>query len=127
MDYQFEFEGGTGRPLAKVSLEHEGFGEFLTEELGRDEVRLVQLLRALRPAVQGQVPELTVTGAQWSLQIEGDEVRLEPHHLGQPLDAAASRLLDDEAIDRIDGAAPASCGIDDFYHLLQAWHSFIRR
>ena len=54
MDYQFEFESGTGRPLAKVSLEHEGFGEFLTEELGRDEVRLVQLLRACAPQCRGR-------------------------------------------------------------------------
>lgn len=126
MDYQFEFEPGTGRPLARISLEQEGFGEFLSEELGSDEVRLVQLLRALRPD-HGKRADFVHHGRQWSLKIVDDEVLLEPHHLDQPLDAAALRLLEDDAIDRIDGAAAASCGVEDFYHLLQAWQAFVRR
>ncbi len=126
MDYHFERELGSNKPLARISLEHEGFGEFLSDEIGEDEVKLVQLLRALRPE-QRSAPEFSLMGHQWSLQVAGDEVVLEPHHIHQPQDQAAERLLADDAIDRIDGAAASSCGTDDFYHLLQAWHLFVRQ
>lgn len=126
MDYHFERELGSNKPLARISLEHEGLGEFLSDEIGEDEVKLVQLLRALRPEAPAQ-PEFSLMGRQWSLQITGDEVLLEPHHINQPPDQAAERLLEDDAIDSIDGAAACSCGTDDFYHLLQAWHAFVRQ
>lgn len=126
MDYHFERELGTNKAVARISLEHEGFGEFLSDEIGEDEVKLVQLLRALRPEPH-LAPAFALTGHQWSLLVDGDEVVLEPHHLYQPHDQAAERLLEDDAIDRIDGAAPSSCGTDDFYHLLQAWHAFVRQ
>lgn len=126
MDYHFERELGTNKPLARISLEHEGFGEFLSDEIGEDEVKLVQLIRALRPD-QHATPSFALVGHQWSLQVDNDAVMLEPHHLHQPHDRAAELLLDDDAIDCIDGAAASSCGTDDFYHLLQAWQAFVRQ
>lgn len=126
MDYQFEHETGTGRPLARVALEQESFGTYLTEEVGQDEVRIVQLLRLLHAAPMGQLPETSVDGHEWTLSIEGDAVTLEPHGGEDFMDAQTRQLLEDDAIDSIDGCAPAVCGIDDFRQLLQAWHAFIR-
>ena len=80
MDYHFERELGTNKPLARISLEHEGFGEFLSDEIGEDEVKLVQLIRALRPD-QHATPSFALVGHQWSLQVDNDAVMLEPHHL----------------------------------------------
>ncbi len=126
MDYQFRVEQAL--PVARLSMEHEALGRWLTEELGSDEVKLVQVLRAVREAGENHIDSQRFSGREMSLVIEGDEVRVEPHGRanGEEADLLSTRYMEDDAIDTVEGLAPAQCGLQDFETLLQAWHSFVK-
>ncbi|MBY5993045.1 YacL family protein [Ferrimonas balearica] len=118
MEYEFRRELG-GQPVALMSMGHEALGRFLSEECQGSEMlgRLHSAMAAIR---QGQQRECQLTGAEQSLVLTEEWVRVADHALGQ----VNGTELDPE-LSFYDAESEALCGLEDFERLLDSWQAFL--
>lgn len=119
MDYEFRRDLH-GRYKAELSMGHEALGLWLTEEVATDLVVVGVLLEKIAQLQNRACWEHRHPGREFMLTMtqEGVEVR--------------AALLDDladeapEELSHYDEESQASCGLDDFRQLLEAWCEFIK-
>jgi uncharacterized protein YacL (UPF0231 family) len=117
MDYELHRDL-YGRHQAKFSMGHEALGLWLSEELGSDQQLLNTLLEKIGQLQHHLCWEHHHAGREFTLTMnpEGIEVR-----------ATLLDAMDDEAADDLnhyDQESEASCGLDDFRQLLEAWRDY---
>lgn len=117
MDYELHRDL-YGRHQAKFSMGHEALGLWLSEELGSDRQRLDTLLEKVGQLQQRGGGEYRQAGREFNLTIGPDGVEVR-----------AARLDDrdeelSEGLSHYDQESEASCGLDDFRQLLEAWREF---
>lgn len=117
MDYEFrrDLYGGY---QAEFSMGHEAIGLWVTDELGSDAGQIAALLNKIE-ALQSQ--------QCWQHQVAGREFVLTMNQSGVEVRAALLDDADDEAPDELshyDQESEASCGLDDFRQMLEAWRTF---
>jgi uncharacterized protein YacL (UPF0231 family) len=121
MDYRF-FYNERQLPCARLSMDHEAFGLWLTDELGADTEQLSRLLQAISSLEQGQQTEFQWQGRDFLLRLTRDDaevialVLLQDHSLEE---------LEGEDLEFYDAESFAACGLDDFKELLSEWQEFL--
>lgn len=120
MDYTFRLDL-YGAYQATFSMGHEALGLWLTEELADNAVLTATLLNKLDQLQNKQCWDYSLSGREFALTMnhEGIEVR------AALLDAVMDELLHEE-LNHYEQESHASCGLDDFRQLLEAWQAFIQ-
>lgn len=122
MEYQF-YQGAHG-PIAELSMEQAAIGRWLTEEIGSDSDRINGLLHNIAEICDGIFLELDVTGKEFRLTLNKDEVEIKANSLVNNLDADSTEQMDAEGLNFYDSEDVAGCGLEDFIDLLNAWQEF---
>ncbi len=118
MDYEF-LTDTVDRPIARLSMDHEALGNWLTWELGSNPANLANVLSALEQLQTRKIWEFEQQGAEFNLQLTREEARVQANSMFQD----GAELADD--IDFYDSEAQAHCGLDDFSALIKAWCEFV--
>ncbi|ACQ94155.1 conserved hypothetical protein [Tolumonas auensis DSM 9187] len=119
MDHQF-VRNTDGRCRARLSMGHEAFGLWLTDELGADVARCNELLKITARLLHGG-DEYTLPGKDFSLHLDQEAATVSAREL-----QFETEIEDNEAgLSYYDDELFAACGLDDFEQLLLAWREFI--
>jgi uncharacterized protein YacL (UPF0231 family) len=107
-----------GRPQARLSMGHEAFGLWLSEEVGSDQRLISALMEKVEQLQHHSCLEHKQAGHEFilTMTLDGVEVR-----------AALLDVYADEAADGLshyDQESESHCGLDDFIQLLEAWQEF---
>jgi uncharacterized protein YacL (UPF0231 family) len=116
MDYEFQRDI-LGRFEASFSMEHEAFGNWLTQEVSDDKVLAQRILASI-----------DLNKKHWSLKHSGNEYDLHLSHEQAEIKAHSLNMDESdipEELEVFDGGSAAHCGIEDFVDLLQSWIDFI--
>ena len=121
MDFRF-FYNERQLPCARLSMDHEAFGFWLSGDLGDNQTVLASLLETVDALLDGSLQEYEWRGHDFMLRLTGDEADVIAHELLQqhPLDE-----LNEDDMDFYDAESRASCGLDDFKDLLIEWRDFL--
>lgn len=120
MDYELSRDI-YGRHQAQLSMGHEALGLWLTEEVGTDQGLISELLEKVKQLKNRECWEHHQPGREFILTMAPDGVEVR------------AALLDDhddevtEGLSHYDQESECSCGLDDFYRLLEDWRGFTAR
>lgn len=119
MDYEFRRDGFGGY-RARFSMGHEAIGQWLIDEVGKDEGVLEALFAAIDRLSARQQEEVRRPGRDYSLTLTQEEAEVKANVLNISLDEDLDDLAyyDDEQL--------ALCGLEDFAAVLTSWRAFIR-
>ncbi|MBL4908562.1 MAG: YacL family protein [Alteromonadaceae bacterium] len=123
MEYEFIHDPTTGVASARFSMEHENIGSWLEIELAKDQLKLTQLLTAIDDVETGKAQEVRITGREFSVLVEKNDVTIEHNSAFNDVDELPSTLHEDIHNDDFNGMS--QCGLDDFHQLLLSWAKFI--
>jgi uncharacterized protein YacL (UPF0231 family) len=117
MDYEFSFDDD-GKPNAILSMGHEVLGRWLTEELGQNSSKMVDLLAVIDLLDREQLIEKNILGRDLNLRLERESVEV----------TALEREDDEEFPEETnlyESESVAECGLLDFKQLLLDWQEFV--
>ena len=127
MEYEFVHDAITGEARALFSLEHQVIGPWMEVELGNNVDKLTELLSAIDKVEKGQCSEVTITGSEYSITINRDDISI---HTNVSMNGSLNgngeglpEMLTDEHI-HLDQNEIAGCGLEDFRLLLLSWGKF---
>jgi uncharacterized protein YacL (UPF0231 family) len=120
MEYQFYLDTLSGGFKANFSLEHQVFGRWLENEIGKDKVKLKQLLKQLSMLSNEQ--SLQVSGIEYSLYVNQGEVEVLLNSVLTDSELPEYIAMQDLQFETVE---KAECGIEDFIELLTDWCDFI--
>lgn len=123
MDYEFRRDL-YGRYLANLSMGHEAFGVWLTEEIGTDSNLIHVLLDKVEQLQNGRCSEHRLSGKTFTLSMNLDAIEIRANLLDDIVDELPEEPPED--LNFYDQESQASCGVDDFHQLLEAWSTFIK-
>ncbi len=127
MEYEFVHDAITGQARALFSMEHEVIGPWMEVELGNNVDKLTELLSAIDKVEKGQCSEVTITGSEYSITINRDDISIQTNvSMNGSLNGNGEGLPDmltDEHI-HLDQNEIAGCGLEDFRLLLLSWSKF---
>ncbi len=127
MEYEFVHDAITGEARALFSLEHQVIGPWMEVELGNNVDKLTELLSAIDKVEKGQCSEVTITGSEYSITINRDDISIQTNvSMNGSLNGNGEGLpemLTDEHI-HLDQNEIAGCGLEDFRLLLLSWSKF---
>ncbi len=127
MEYEFVHDAITGEARALFSLEHQVIGPWMEVELGNNVDKLTELLSAIDKVEKGQCSEVTITGSEYSITINRDDISIQTNvSMNGSLNGNGEGLpemLTDEHI-HLDQNEIAGCGLEDFRLLLLSWGKF---
>ncbi|MGL4250290.1 MAG: YacL family protein [Aeromonas sp.] len=119
MDYEFRRDPFGGY-RARFSMGHEAIGQWLIDEVGKDEEKIDLLFTIIDQLSARNRTEYRLSGGDYSLQLTHEEAEVKANvlhiDLGEDLDDLA--YYDDEQL--------AMCGLEDFAQVLTSWRAFIR-
>ena len=119
MDYEFRRDPFGGY-RARFSMGHEAIGQWLIDEVGKDEEKLDELFSIIDQLSNRTRVEYRLNGGDYSLLLTHEEAEVKANalniELGEDLDDLA--YYDDEQL--------AMCGLEDFAQVLTSWRAFIR-
>lgn len=121
MDYRF-FYNERQLPCARLSMDHEAFGNWLTDELSNDSARLQEILTVVREIEQGERTEFEWKGHDFLLHLDRDDAEVVALEL---LQNHSLEELAEEDMDFYDAESRAICGLEDFRDLLIEWRDFL--
>ena len=121
MDYRF-FYNERQLPCARLSMDHEAFGQWLTDELANDSLRLKDLLAAIKELEAGERREYEWTGHDFLLRLTRDDAEVVALEL---LQEHTLEELQEEDMDFYDAESRSICGLEDFRDLLIEWRDFL--
>ncbi|WP_440877489.1 YacL family protein [Thalassotalea sp. PLHSN55] len=124
MEYDFLHDAITGNAKAIFSTEHEVMGPWLEVEVGMDASKLTQLLTAIDEIEKGFKNEILISGSEYSVILDQDDVSIETNSSMNGADALPIELQD-EHVD-FDSNNSSQCGLEDFREVLMAWAKFIK-
>ncbi len=119
MEHEFWFEGR--KPIARLPMEQEALGAWLTDEIRDDMERLNALITTVESLLNGTTSDYRWHGKETLLTLTQQEAEVTSHSLLQDDDIA----LEDESLDLHDCDQQAGCGLEDFHELLLFWKDFI--
>lgn len=117
----FQFISHQGNTVAKCSMEHEAFANWFNIEVRSNPQLISTALFHLQNLPASHAADVVLTGAEYSLYINADEVMAKANNLAiENPDALEDGFYyyDDESI--------AFCGIEDFARFLHSYLDFIR-
>lgn len=117
----FQFTSHQGNTVAKCSMEHEAFANWFNIEVRSNPQLISTVLFHLQNLPAPHAADIVLTGAEYSLYINADEVMAKANNLAiENQDALEDGFYyyDDESI--------AFCGIEDFARFLHSYLDFIR-
>lgn len=117
MEYQFSYDL-IGNHVAKCELDCELFGDWLSQDIGKDKKQVIDLLDKIQRLHNYQIQEYRHVGKTFHLLLEHDEAELTLNNLD--LDDTVNTEETDWQVDQVSG-----CGLVDLEHLLEAWVDFI--
>lgn len=116
MEFQFRTDI-TGQPIAKCELECEAFGDWLSHDLGSNRSNIRSVLEVVDKLLNKQLSHYELTGKDYHLVFEDDEVQITLNH---------NQTSHNEFAESYDQEIENGCGLIDFKHLLLEWQKFIR-
>ena len=119
LDYEFSYDL-TGAYCAEFTMGHEALGYWLTHELGCNQALATSVVNAITQLQAKQRWDYQFEGSEYNLLLSRDDVTVRAH----ALDASLDEELETD-LDFYDDESTASCGLDDFLEILQAWLLFI--
>ncbi|MGL5285759.1 hypothetical protein SAMN05880558_1198 [Aeromonas sp. RU39B] len=119
MDYEFRRDGFGGY-RALFSMGHEAIGQWLIDEVGKDDDKVDELLTLIDRLSARQLEEYHLPGRDYSLTLTQEEAEVKANVLNISLDEDLDDLAyyDDEQL--------ALCGLEDFAAVLTSWRAFVR-
>ncbi len=119
MDYEFRRDPFGGY-RARFSMGHEAIGQWLIDEVGKDEEKLDELFSIIDQLSNRTRTEYLLHGGDYSLLLTNEEAEVKANVLNIELDEDLDDLAyyDDEQL--------AMCGLEDFAQVLGSWRAFIR-
>ena len=131
MDFKFR-KNIDGQPTAKFSMEHEAIGRWLTEEIGNNKSKIVQILTLIEQFEQGSIAFKEIIGTEFQLSIShiGVEIKalnLEADYMDNFNNNEFSGNDDDRSEDAelYDKESYAECCLHDFKIALLSWQECI--
>lgn len=121
MDYQF-FYNDRQIPTARLSMDHEAIGLWLSDELGADFEKLTELISASKAVLAGEQREYQWQGRDFLLQLNRDAAEIIALVL---LQESSLEEIAEQDLDYYDAEQRALCGLEDFCDLLIAWRDFL--
>lgn len=121
MDFRF-FYTERQLPCARLSMDHEAFGHWLTDELANDTQRLKELLAVIKELEAGTKREYEWTGHDFLLRLTRDDAEVVALEL---LQEHTLEELQEEDMDFYDAESRSICGLEDFRDLLIEWRDFL--
>lgn len=118
MDYEF-LRDATGQVLVRFSMGHEVVGHWLNEEV-RGELALLDKVEAAVGEVKGSERQWQLTGREYTLWLDGEEVMVRANQL----DFAGDEI--EEGMSYYDEESLSLCGLEDFLAVLHAYRQFIQ-
>ncbi len=122
MDYEF-VRDLTGQCLARLSMGHEAFGSWLTDEVGEHPEVCDDILAKIA-SVQNSEETVEWKGHTFQLYLDNEaatvsalELQFETAEHNEDEVEAGMSYYDDELF--------AACGLEDFQALIQSWRDFI--
>lgn len=119
MDYEFRRDPFGGY-RARFSMGHEAIGQWLIDEVGKDEEKLDELFAIIDQLSSRARTEYRLLGGDYSLLLTHEEAEVKANVLNIEQDEDLDDLAyyDDEQL--------AMCGLEDFAQVLGSWRAFIR-
>lgn len=119
MEYEFTKDAG-GTPVADFSMGHEAVARWLTDELGSNPQRCMKLLEQIENIENGRGASYTQLGANFELNITGDDVIVTAHDIDEDTEFEKNTSL-------YELESNSECGLIDFKEAVQSWLLFIER
>jgi len=140
MDYQFSTDLYQ-HPIAKCSMEHEAFGHWLTDEIGRNTAKLISILEKIDQLEHNHCKHAVFSGTEFQLKLNQEDAIVFSSFLGEspedhmddldspmfnrgPNDFESMGFEADE-LSLDDQNGHAECGLEDFKDFLLSWQEFI--
>lgn len=124
MDYEFWFEGR--KPVARLPMEQQAIGRWLTDEIGNNRQQINTLITNVEQLLAGGLSEYRWQGRETLLVLNRDEAEVIAHALLQDDDLSLDdSSLNEPELDLHDSDQRGGCGLEDFHALLHAWQAFI--
>ena len=121
MDYRF-FYNERQLPCARLSMDHEAFGLWLTDELASNLERLDEISNAIKDILSNARQEYEWIGRDFVLRLNRDDAEVIALSL---LQEYTEEELNDEDLELYDAESRAMCGLEDFQELLLEWRDFL--
>ena len=117
----FQFTSHQGNTVAKCSMEHEAFANWFNIEVRSNPQLISTALFHLQNLPAPHAADVVLTGAEYSLYINADEVMAKANNL-----AIENPDVLEDGFYYYDDESIAFCGIEDFVHFLHSYLDFIR-
>ena len=121
MDYRF-FYNERQLPCARLSMDHEAFGLWLTDELASNLERLDEIANAIKDILSNARQEYEWIGRDFVVRLNRDDAEVIALSL---LQEYTEDELNDEDLELYDAESRAMCGLEDFQELLLEWRDFL--
>ncbi|QQX79319.1 YacL family protein [Shewanella sp. KX20019] len=122
MEYDFLRNTITGTAFARFSMDHEALGFWLSEELGDNAEKYVDICQQIALLQSSQLSEWRLIGKALSIELDNEQVRVFANNIAEGEDDEAEM---DESMSFYDGESEAFCGLEDFYAVLVNWRKFL--
>lgn len=122
MEYDFLRNTMTGTAFARFSMDHEALGFWLSEELGDNPEKHVEICQQLEKIQSKQLSDFRLIGKTLSIEFDCEQVRVFANNIEEGENDDAEM---DESMSFYDGESEAFCGLEDFYSVLINWRKFL--
>ncbi|MFT5788144.1 MAG: hypothetical protein ACI8SJ_000241 [Shewanella sp.] len=121
MEYDFLRNTITGTAFARFSMDHEALGFWLSEELGDNAEKHVEICQQLEKLQTSQLSDWRLIGKALSIEFDCEQVRVFANNIEEGDDDVEM----DESMSFYNGESEAFCGLEDFYAVLINWRKFL--
>ncbi|MCL1051567.1 YacL family protein [Shewanella abyssi] len=121
MEYDFLRNTMTGTAFARFSMDHEALGFWLSEELGDNSAKHVEICQQIEKLQASQLSEWRLIGTALSIQLDREQVRV----FANDIEGDDDEVELDESMSLYNGESEAFCGLEDFYAVLVNWRKFL--
>jgi len=118
MEYDYYFDS-QGRPQAQFSMDHELFGQWLSDEVGNDQSICQSLIKQIEILESGNTGELTIQGKELTLTLTSYEVTI----CNDPYGFDDDDELSEHGLEAMENHAGS--GLPDFKAVVLDWKTFI--
>ena len=122
MEYDFLRNTITGTAFARFSMDHEALGFWLSEELGDNAEKHVEICQQIEKLQSSLLSEWRLIGKAISIELDREQARVFANNIAEGDDDDAEM---DESMSFYDGESEAFCGLEDSYDVLINWRKFL--
>lgn len=119
MDYDFSFDE-YDKPIAEFSMGHEAMGSWFSDELGKNQQQIEELLDIIDQLLHRRIQQRKIEGTEFQLRLNQEEAEVRALSLNLDIDEELpedTNLYDEELF--------SDCGLEDFQEVLSSWQEFI--